>query len=74
MERFAFTDAKVRALPPAQPGKRYEVGDALVPGLIVRVTDRGTKTLMLRARFAELAGPEAHRDCKGGEGDPRQGS
>jgi integrase len=67
MERFAFTDVKLRALPPATSGKRYEVGDALVPGLVVRVTDKGTKTLMLRARFANSPDPKRLEIGKLGE-------
>lgn len=49
--RVVLTDARVRALASAEPGKRYDVLDALMPGLLVRVTDKGRKTLMYRARF-----------------------
>jgi integrase len=45
-----LTDAKVRALSAAAEGKRYEVQDALMPGLIVRVTDKGTKSVMIKFR------------------------
>lgn len=46
-----LTDVDLRSLPPAEKGKRYEVRDNDVRGLLVRVTDRGKRTLMLQARF-----------------------
>jgi hypothetical protein len=51
MARVSLTDARIRALKPAPSGRRYEVLDAIVPGLIVRVTDTGKRTLMLKTRF-----------------------
>jgi Arm DNA-binding domain len=45
-----LTDARIRALKPAEPGKRYDVRDAQ-PGMLVRVTSSGNKTFMLQARF-----------------------
>jgi len=49
--REKLTDARVRALKPAKQGSRYDVLDALVPGLAVRVTDTGNKTFMFRTRY-----------------------
>jgi integrase len=46
-----LTDKAVNNLQPAPEGKRYIVGDAVVPGLGVRVTDKGHKTYVLGARF-----------------------
>jgi hypothetical protein len=36
------------------PGKRYEVLDAMQPGLAIRVTAGGAKTFVLRSRFATV--------------------
>ena len=44
----ALTDRGIKALKAAKPGQRYETMDAIVPGLGVRVTDKGTKTFVLR--------------------------
>jgi integrase len=49
--RVVLTDARVRALKKAKLGSRYDVLDALVPGLAVRVTDTGNKTFMFRTRY-----------------------
>lgn len=51
MNKRQLTDRSVKALKPAPPGKRYEVMDTIVPGLGVRVTDKGKKTFVLVARF-----------------------
>jgi integrase len=51
MPKRVLTDRALKALRPAKPGQRYEVSDAVVPGLAVRVTDQGTKTFALVARF-----------------------
>jgi len=51
MARRALNDRTLKALKPAKPGQRYEVGDAAMPGLVVRVTERGTKTFALVARY-----------------------
>ena len=50
MPRVTLTDAKVRALKPAT-GRRYDVQDDLVTGLIVCVTPSGHKSFMLKQRF-----------------------
>ena len=46
-----LTEPFIRNLKPAAPGKRYGVADALVPGLKVRVTDRGSKSFVLWRRY-----------------------
>jgi Arm DNA-binding domain/Phage integrase central domain len=46
-----LTDKTVKSLKPAHPGSRYIVADAVVPGLGVRVTDRGHRTFVLGARY-----------------------
>ena len=50
-----LTDDLIKRLKPAQPGKRYQVFDKVVPGLLVRVSTstlgKTTKSFMLRARF-----------------------
>ena len=52
-----FNDAKVKGLKAAPKGKRKEYPDTGernspgVPGLVVRVTDRGTKSFVLIARY-----------------------
>jgi integrase len=51
MQRKILTDTQVRTLEPAAPGTRYSIGDSVVTGLEVRVTDRGTKTFTLRTRL-----------------------
>lgn len=42
--RAVLTDVAVKRLPGAPQGKRYDVWDALVPGLSIRVTDRAQKS------------------------------
>ena len=46
-----LTDKAVAALKPAPLGRRYIASDAIVPGLGVRVTDRGHRTFVLGARY-----------------------
>src|SRR6266568_5023268 len=53
MARVALTDKKIAALRPAKPGERYDVLDVLMPNLLVRVTDKGSKSFMFRARFGK---------------------
>jgi hypothetical protein len=57
MARIKLTDKKLASLKPAKPGTRRDYLDALMPGLLVRVTDRGSKTFMLRARFPGSPNP-----------------
>ena len=46
MARVKLTDKKLAALKPAKPGTRRDYLDALMPGLLVGVTDKGSKTFM----------------------------
>jgi Arm DNA-binding domain len=55
MDRTYLTDTRLRALPPA--ARRYEVWDAAVPNLLVRVGTRGKKVFALHARFGGAASP-----------------
>ena len=54
-----LTEPYVRSLKAAPAGQRYAVADALVPGLKVRVTDRGTKSFILWRRYGGAANPAA---------------
>jgi integrase len=54
-----LTDRAVRALPPAPKGKRRLVWDAIVPGLAVRVTDKGQRSFVLVTRYPGSANPTA---------------
>ncbi|MFP5078612.1 tyrosine-type recombinase/integrase [Rhizobium sp. YIM 134829] len=50
--RVNLTDKALKAMKPAPAGTdRYEVADAIVPGLRVRVNEAGRKTFVLLARF-----------------------
>ena len=62
-----LTDALLRSLKPAPEGTRYSVPDALVPGLAVRVTDRGAKTFVLAKRWGGSKNPTARAVCRVGE-------
>ena len=52
-----FNDRIVRSLDAAEPGTRYEIMDAIVPGFGVRLTDKGTKTFILIARYPGSENP-----------------
>jgi len=52
-----LTDRAIRAIPPTPAGKRRIVWDALVPGLGVRVTERGVKTFVLVTRYPGSPNP-----------------
>jgi integrase len=54
-----LTDRGISALKAAEPGKRTLVWDAMVPGLAIRVTDKGTKAFVLVARFPGSPNPTA---------------
>lgn len=45
-----FTMKRIEELPPAPAGSRYERQDTGMPGLTVRVTDKGVKTFCIRKR------------------------
>jgi hypothetical protein len=51
MARKRLTDRTIQSLKPARVGARYDVMDADVPGLGVRVTDKGQRTFILIARW-----------------------
>ena len=57
-ERVVLTDKKVARLKPAKRGQRYDVLDALVPNLLVRVTDTGSKAFVFRTRFPGSRNPK----------------
>jgi integrase len=46
-----LTDRAIAAVKPAPPGKRRLLWDALVPGLALRVTDRGSRSFVLVVRY-----------------------
>jgi integrase len=46
-----LTEPLIRNLKPATAGQRYAVADAVVPGLKVRVTDKGAKSFVLWRRY-----------------------
>jgi integrase len=52
-----LTDRAIRALQPTPEGKRRIVWDAIVPGLGIRVTDRGVKTFVLVTRYPGSTNP-----------------
>jgi integrase len=52
-----LTDRAIRALPSADRGKRRLVWDALVPGLAVRVTDKGQRSFVLVTRYPGSRNP-----------------
>lgn len=65
MARQTLSDRTLKALKPASAGKRYELFDAIVPSMGVRVTDkvadkqsgRGKTTFFLLARFPGSSNP-----------------
>ena len=57
MARETITDKRIKALKAAPEGKRFEIMDAVVPGMAVRVTDRGVKTFVLVGRFPGSSHP-----------------
>ena len=52
-----LTPRAIAALKPALAGKRRLVWDSIVPGLAVRVTDRGICTFVLITRYPGSANP-----------------
>ena len=54
--RRCFTDRMVKALKPAPEGERLEIYDTIVPGLMLRVTDKGAKSYAVNARWKGKAG------------------
>jgi integrase len=52
-----LTDRTLKALKPASPGTLYDVMDAVVPGLGVRVSETSRRTFILVARFPGSKNP-----------------
>jgi integrase len=52
-----LTDRAIAAVKPAPPGKRRFLWDAIVPGLALRVTDRGVRTFVLVTRYPGSRNP-----------------
>ncbi|MFZ0116208.1 MAG: integrase, partial [Xanthobacteraceae bacterium] len=57
MPKRTLTDRLLRTLKPAKPGQRYEIMDAIVPGLAIRVTDTGKRTFVLITRYPGAVHP-----------------
>ncbi len=57
MARETLTDRRLKALKPASAGGRYEIMDSVVPGMGIRVTDKGKRTFILVARFGGAKNP-----------------
>jgi integrase len=55
MPKRTLNDRIIKSLRPA--ARRYEVADAVVPGLAVRVSERGAKTFVLISRFPGSTNP-----------------
>jgi integrase len=51
VSRINLTDRFIKSRRPAEPGTRDEYPDAIVPGLALRVTDKGSKSFVLIARY-----------------------
>src|SRR4051794_29155307 len=49
--RHNLTDRFIASRKPAKPGERDDYADAIVPGLLLRVTDRSHRSFVLRARY-----------------------
>src|SRR5262245_13498607 len=56
-KRKRLTDKGLKALKKAEAGTTRDVVDALVPGLIVRVSPKGRKTFALYTRFPGNSNP-----------------
>jgi hypothetical protein len=57
MPKKTLNDRALKALKPAAPGKRDLVHDAIVPGLAIKVTDRGHKSFVLIKRYPGSRNP-----------------
>jgi integrase len=57
MAKLALTDPKLKSLKPAPAGGRYELLDSQIPGLGVRVTDKGQRTFILKTRYPGSQNP-----------------
>jgi integrase len=52
-----LTDRAISGVKPAPPGKRRLLWDAIVPGLALRVTDRGNRSFVLVTRYPGSRNP-----------------
>jgi integrase len=50
-DRKILTERTCKTAKPAKPGKRDQIADGIVPGMALRVTDRGQKSFVLVARY-----------------------
>lgn len=57
MKRQALNDRNLKSLKAAPKNTRYEVRDTVVPGLSMRVTDKGKKTFVFVGRFGGSKNP-----------------
>ena len=57
MPKRTLNDRTLKALKPARKGKTYDVLDALVPGLAVRVSETRKRTFILVARYPGSKNP-----------------
>lgn len=57
MPRVNLTDRTLKSVKPAPVGKRIDLMDAIVPGLGVRVNDKGGATFFLLSRFPGSTNP-----------------
>lgn len=57
MPRENLTVKRLDALKPAPAGTRYEIMDGIVPGMGVRVTDKGQRTFIFVSRFPGSTNP-----------------
>jgi integrase len=61
MANKVLTERSINALKPAETGKRYDRPDGIVPGLAVRVTDKGVRTFILTARYPGNQSPSKRK-------------
>jgi hypothetical protein len=66
MSKRTLTDRFLKSLKPAPAGKRPIYFDAVVPGLGARVTDKGTVTFVLVARYPGSSNPSPRQIGKYG--------
>src|SRR5262249_23725325 len=60
-QRVKLTDRFVESRRAASPGKRDDHYDSIVPGLALRVTERGAKSFVLHGRFPLRPAPFTRR-------------
>jgi hypothetical protein len=56
MPKVNLTDPKIKALKASPPGKRIDYSDSQIPGLGVRVNDKGRRTFVFYQRFPGSSG------------------